>query len=197
MQFSLSSALPSHDFPPCLGSGFTHSLPRQRSHSELHTDQRDHPDQPPSTTHIHTPNTFFASPCSIPHHLHSDDLIESIHTYKYSDSSPGQGKEQLLFCVEIPSQNAPPFSGAGLVHVRVRFIKPRPQCTLQSDQSDHDDHPPFTNKWRKNGEIDKRDYDSIGKIHNYILYTVKEQWDTDFVLMKKMEQNVKYWGFNY
>ena len=57
---------------------------------------------------------------------------------------PGQRALQVLFCTDMPSQNAPPLRGAGLVHVRERFWMPRPQRTLQGDQSVHNDHPPLT-----------------------------------------------------
>lgn len=43
-----------------------------------------------------------------------------------------------------PSQMAPPFSGAGLVQLRVLFWKPRPQRLLHTDHSVHVDQPPFT-----------------------------------------------------
>lgn len=58
--------------------------------------------------------------------------------------SPGHRVLQVLFCTDMPSQNAPPLRGVGLVQVRVRFCMPRPQRTLQGDQSVHDDQPPFT-----------------------------------------------------
>lgn len=60
VQLSVSRAAPSHNLPPCLGSGSVHSLVRCLSHSELHTDHRVHSAQPPSTvtqTHTHT-STF-------------------------------------------------------------------------------------------------------------------------------------------
>lgn len=58
--------------------------------------------------------------------------------------SPGHTVLHVLFCTDMPSQKAPPFRGAGLVQVRDRFCTPRPQRTLQADQSLHDDQPPFT-----------------------------------------------------
>ncbi|TNN60064.1 hypothetical protein EYF80_029733 [Liparis tanakae] len=61
-----------------------------------------------------------------------------------SGRSPGHSVLQVLFCSDMPSQKAPPLRGAGLVQVRERFWTPRPQRTLQGDQSLHDDQPPFT-----------------------------------------------------
>jgi len=58
--------------------------------------------------------------------------------------SPGHSVLQVLFCTDMPSQKAPPLRGAGLVQVRERFWTPRPQRTLQGDQSVHGDQPPFT-----------------------------------------------------
>lgn len=70
--------------------------------------------------------------------------------------SPGQREVQVIFCTDIPSQNAPPLRGAGLVQVRERFCHPLPQRTLQADHSVQEDQPPFTErqKWegRKQGE---------------------------------------------
>lgn len=60
--------------------------------------------------------------------------------------SPGQREVQVIFCTDIPSQNAPPLSGAGLVQVRDRFCQPRPHRALQFDHSVHDDQPPLTAK---------------------------------------------------
>lgn len=50
-----------------------------------------------------------------------------------------------------PSQNAPPFSGAGLVQLRVRRCQPRPQRALHSDHSVHEDQPPLTGGRRWGG----------------------------------------------
>lgn len=61
---------------------------------------------------------------------------------------PGHSVLQVLFCTDMPSQKAPPLRGAGFVQVRERFCTPRPQRTLQGDQSVHDDQPPFT-VWAK------------------------------------------------
>lgn len=60
--------------------------------------------------------------------------------------SPGQREVQVIFCTDIPSQKAPPLSGAGLVQVRERFCQPRPHRALQFDHSVHDDQPPLTAK---------------------------------------------------
>lgn len=57
---------------------------------------------------------------------------------------PGQRVVQVIFWKGCPSQKEPPLSGAGLVHVRVRFCQPRPQRLLQGDHSDQVDQPPFT-----------------------------------------------------
>lgn len=43
-----------------------------------------------------------------------------------------------------PSQGSPPLRGAGLVQLRVRFWKPRPQRLLHTDHSVHVDQPPLT-----------------------------------------------------
>ena len=78
---------------------------------------------------------------------------------------PGHSVLQVLFCTDMPSQKAPPLSGAGLVQVRERFCTPRPQRTLHGDQSVHDDHPPFTvcaREWRER--------DKYIVIVNYILW---------------------------
>lgn len=66
---------------------------------------------------------------------------------------PGHKVLQVLFCTDMPSQNAPPFRGVGFVQVRERFCTPRPQRTLQGDQSVHDDQPPLTGakEQRENG----------------------------------------------
>lgn len=58
----------------------------------------------------------------------------------------GQSALQVIFCTDMPSQNAPPLRGAGLVQVRDRFWTPRPHGTLQADHSVHKDQPPFTGK---------------------------------------------------
>lgn len=57
---------------------------------------------------------------------------------------PGQGALQAIFCTDMPSQNAPPFRGAGLVQVRDLLWMPRPHGTLQVDHSVHRDQPPLT-----------------------------------------------------
>lgn len=59
-------------------------------------------------------------------------------------ASPGHKVLQVLFCTDMPSQNAPPLRGVGLVQVRERFCTPRPHRTLQGDQSVQEDQPPFT-----------------------------------------------------
>lgn len=71
------------------------------------------------------------------------------HTYsmfgcRQTEAVPGHKVLQVLFCTDMPSQKAPPLRGVGLVQVRERFCTPRPQRTLQGDQSVHDDQPPFT-----------------------------------------------------
>lgn len=69
---------------------------------------------------------------------------------------PGQRALQLIFCTDMPSQNAPPFRGAGLVQVRERFWTPLPQFTLHGDHSVHKDQPPFT-------AVRKRERDLLNK----------------------------------
>lgn len=69
--------------------------------------------------------------------------------------SPGHRVLQVLFCTDMPSQKAPPLRGVGFVQVRERFCTPRPQRTLQGDQSVHDDQPPFTVCKEKGKEINK------------------------------------------
>ena len=59
-------------------------------------------------------------------------------------ASPGHTVVQAVFWKAWPSQKAPPLSGAGLVHVRVRFCQPRPQRLEQGDHSAQLDQPPFT-----------------------------------------------------
>lgn len=59
-------------------------------------------------------------------------------------SLPGQRVVQVIFWKGCPSQKEPPFRGAGLVQVRVRFCQPRPQRLLHGDHSDQVDQPPFT-----------------------------------------------------
>lgn len=65
---------------------------------------------------------------------------------------------QVIFCTDMPSQKAPPFSGAGFVQVRDRFWTPRPHGALQTDHSVHRDQPPFTGespaKLRKEKEVE-------------------------------------------
>lgn len=65
---------------------------------------------------------------------------------------PGHTVLQVLFCTDMPSQKAPPLRGAGFVQVRERFCTPRPQRTLQGDQSVQDDQPPFTARVRRGGK---------------------------------------------
>ena len=43
-----------------------------------------------------------------------------------------------------PSQSGPPFSGAGLVHSRLRFLVPPPHVTVQSPHFPQSDQFPFT-----------------------------------------------------
>lgn len=81
---------------------------------------------------------------------------------------------QVLFCTDMPSQKAPPLSGAGLVQVRERFCTPRPQRTLQGDQSVHDDQPPFTEGGGEEGET------YISLRHNRGVF---EETITDVLLM--------------
>lgn len=66
---------------------------------------------------------------------------------------PGQVATQALFWTFCPSQDVPPFSGVGLVQLRLLFCQPRPQTALQDDQVVHVDQPPLTvrpalGKWK-------------------------------------------------
>ena len=57
---------------------------------------------------------------------------------------PGQGVEHLVLSTWFPSHIGPPHLGMGLSHFRSLLWKPWPQLELQSDHSDHVDHPPLT-----------------------------------------------------
>lgn len=57
---------------------------------------------------------------------------------------PGQVATQALFWTFCPSQDVPPFSGVGLVQLRLLFCQPRPHTALQDDQVVHVDQPPLT-----------------------------------------------------
>lgn len=63
---------------------------------------------------------------------------------KPKQDSPVQSVVHDSFWMACPSQGSPPLSGAGLVQLRVRFWKPRPQRLLHTDHSVHVDQPPFT-----------------------------------------------------
>lgn len=58
--------------------------------------------------------------------------------------SPVHRVVQVSFWMACPSQGSPPLRGAGLVQLRVRFWKPRPQRLLHTDHSVHVDQPPLT-----------------------------------------------------
>ena len=82
------------------------------------------------------------------HHVHfiniiikEDDQAQSkfYHTYV-----PGQGVEHLVLSTWFSSHIGPPHLGMGLSHFRSLLWKPWPQLELQSDHSDHVDHPPLT-----------------------------------------------------
>lgn len=69
---------------------------------------------------------------------------------------PGQVATQALFWTFCPSQDVPPFSGVGLVQLRLLFCQPRPHTALQDDQVVHVDQPPLTVRpapgvWRGGG----------------------------------------------
>lgn len=77
---------------------------------------------------------------------------------------PGQVATQALFWTFCPSQEVPPFSGVGLVQLRLLFCQPRPHTALQDDQVVHVDQPPLTvrpapgvgvggMKWVREGEV--------------------------------------------
>ena len=57
---------------------------------------------------------------------------------------PGQVATQALFWTFCPSQDVPPFSGVGLVQLRLLFCQPRPHTALQDDHVVHVDQPPLT-----------------------------------------------------
>lgn len=57
---------------------------------------------------------------------------------------PGQVATQALFWTFCPSHDVPPFSGVGLVQLRLLFCQPRPHTALQDDQVVHVDQPPLT-----------------------------------------------------
>lgn len=57
---------------------------------------------------------------------------------------PGQVATQALFWTFCPSQDVPPFSGVGLVQLRLLFCQPRPHTALHDDQVVHVDQPPLT-----------------------------------------------------
>lgn len=57
---------------------------------------------------------------------------------------PGQVATQALFWTFCPSQDVPPFSGVGLVQLRLLFCQPRPHTALQDDQVVQVDQPPLT-----------------------------------------------------
>lgn len=61
-----------------------------------------------------------------------------------SRTLPVHSVVQGSFWMAWPSQGSPPLRGAGLVQLRVRFWKPRPQRLLHADHSVHVDQPPFT-----------------------------------------------------
>lgn len=71
---------------------------------------------------------------------------------------PGQVATQALFWTFCPSQDVPPFSGVGLVQLRLLFCQPRPHTALQDDQVVQVDQPPLTvgagagRGWREGGE---------------------------------------------
>lgn len=77
---------------------------------------------------------------------------------------PGQVATQALFCTFCPSQDVPPFSGVGLVQLRLLFCQPRPHTALQDDQVVHVDQPPLTveaapwglKRWGR-GKVGRRD----------------------------------------
>ena len=62
----------------------------------------------------------------------------------HAPSTVGQTALQDFFWTGAPSQLGPPLRGAGLSHLRVRFLVPRPQSALQSAHSDQNDHWPLT-----------------------------------------------------
>lgn len=65
---------------------------------------------------------------------------------------PGQVATQTLFWMFCPSHDEPPFSGVGLVQLRLLFCQPRPHTALQDDQVVHMDQPPLTVKASAGGD---------------------------------------------
>ncbi|KAM9391259.1 netrin receptor UNC5A-like, partial [Salvelinus alpinus] len=57
---------------------------------------------------------------------------------------PGQVAVQALFWTFCPSHATPPFSGVGLVQLRLLLCQPRPQTELHADHVVQVDQPPFT-----------------------------------------------------
>ena len=59
------------------------------------------------------------------------------------NNSQGQSPQVVSILNDGPSQNFPPLSGTGLLHVRTKtFLPPPPQDTVQGDASLQGDQPP-------------------------------------------------------
>lgn len=183
VQFLDWSTVPSQSFPPFLGAGAPHSRLLQWVHSVPQVDHLLHSVHRPSTAPQQTgqsrvewwdgewddddkqvqggdtdtakyANTdsnhiscmWFCDPASSPHTLWAGVWIPW--------GVPGQRGLHASFWMLCPSQMEPPLSGAGLVQLRVRFWKPRPQRLLHTDHSVQVDQPPFTG--RKKESVSKR-----------------------------------------
>lgn len=70
-------------------------------------------------------------------------LPEDFYNY-YKSALPGHSVVHVTLWTGGPSQNEPPFRGAGLVQLRVRRCHPRPHRALHSDHSVQEDQPPLT-----------------------------------------------------
>ena len=73
----------------------------------------------------------------------SNPILSNCYTYSFA--LPGHANLLQLFVLLLgPTQSAPPPSGAGFVHVRVRVRNPTPHVLEQLLQGDHRVQPPST-----------------------------------------------------
>lgn len=138
LQGTVSNSLPAHGRPPFIGGGDVQVLVRKRWQVGEQGDQSDHGDQRPSRRHVrlHDRNSW---------EIHEDKSLFDSKWDELTSSSP--------------EQYAPPFKGAGLLHVRVRLSlgitsepasasRARRSATQSATQApvheDHTDQPPFT-----------------------------------------------------
>ena len=73
----------------------------------------------------------------------NSDLISSADD-NYYNFIPGHKDEHGTRCRVSPMHGAPPLTGFGLLHVRVRLWYPFPHTLLHSFHTPHEDQPPFT-----------------------------------------------------